>query len=785
MPTTTQATPYIRGSVIDFSVKGLKPLTRVYPYFDGQNVAEHCKMSSALEYNTSLVTDSFGELSGQFRIPAGVFLVGTKLFTLSNSSVSSSSDADCIAVATFAANSPRIFDYGTINSTQVPNITLGRSRTVQDPNTARQTFGISYKDPIAQTFFVQNNPQGLALTKMDVYFKTRPSSSIPITLQIRETVDGFPSDNILPYSTVTLYPKDVNVSDDASAPTQFTFSSPVYLKNNTEYCFVLLPAGDNTDYQVWVGKLGEQVVGSTTIIDSQPNIGRLIIATNGSDWTSYNDRDIKCTLYQATFNDSVTGTIVMKNKKVDYITVSSDVILNPGDILVQNTGIGEVLYFEESKLRAEVLVTSGYFTSSAQVSIALPLTGTATVSLGGTTLTGTNSLFSTELSATDVLINSSNVTIGTVSSVTNNTSATISAAAVAVTGAQIYQRVGSQISITLQSGNTTHAISPVLSYLNFPSTVADWSYKMYASDETAPSGYTTLPEISTLTEGEKAVFSYSYEKDSMTLSSSVGSLMVQGSLQTNSENISPLIDVEKSHFITLENYVDEITTLSASAVTVSASSTTVTGSGSSFLDATSSDYVVVGAVLRNDDNQVIGVVQSVNSNTSLTLYDGCPTNAAVTSEQIYIDNFASKNNTQRVGQYITKNVELANGQDADDIIVYLTADIPSNTDIRVYAKLLSNTDTNGMDNRVWTLLEKQTANSALGIANYQFVIRENSIDDLTAVGGLSTGVFTYTSLDGNSVYSTFKTFAIKIVMVTSNPAVVPSVSKMGVIALTA
>jgi hypothetical protein len=49
----------------------------------------------------------------------------------------------------------------------------------------------------------------------------------------------------------------------------------------------------------------------------------------------------------------------------------------------------------------------------------------------------------------------------------------------------------------------------------------------------------------------------------------------------------------------------------------------------------------------------------------------------------------------------------------------------------------------------------------------------------------SSNVFAYTSLDGTSTYSTFKTFAIKIAMTTSNPAVVPSVFNMGVVALQA
>ena len=717
----TTALPYVRGSVVNITAKGLKPLTQVYPFFDGQNVSIHCKNTADTTYNHSLITDSKGELSGQFRVPGGTFLTGTKIFTLTNNSTGDTVNADCVAIATFAVNEARTFEFNSILSTQVPNITINRTNTVQNPVTARQTFGISYKDPIAQTFFVQNNPQGAVLTKIDVYFKTRPATNTPITLEIRETKDGFPTDNILPYSTVTLYPKDVNVSDDASALTQFVFPSPVYVKNNTEYCFVLLPAGDNTNYQVWTGTLGATVIGSYNVVDSQPNVGRLIIATNSADWTVFDNQDIKFTIYQAQFSQ-VTGTLEMKNKNIDYITVPSTVTLSPGDVLAQATGAGTVLYFDSVKSRAEVLNTSGYFVT--------------------------------------------------------NTSTTINGS--------------SAFSLTLLAGNITHSVSPVLSYLNFSNTSASWEYKMYSSSAVAASAvagtYMALPEVSSLTTGEKKVYSYSVGftgSIGYTGSQGPATAMVQGTLATTTTNISPLVDVEKSHFIALENHVDIVNTVSAYTVAVTNSSSTVTGTSTTFTDIATADYVVPGAVLRNLNDKVIGVVKSVDSNTLLTLHANY-VGVTFSGEQMYIDNAASSETTVRVGQYITKNVMLANDQDADDIIVYLNAAIPSGTNVLVYAKLLSAADSSGMDTRIWTLLEKQNASSALGIAKYQYVLKKNAIDNLTAVGGLSSGdIFSYKSLDAVSSYTTFKTFAVKIVMTTTNPAVVPSVFSMGTLAVLA
>ena len=55
---------------------------------------------------------------------------------------------------------------------------------------------------------------------------------------------------ILPFSEVSLNPSAVNTSTDASVATTFTFPSPVYIQENTEYAFVLL--ANTQEYNVYV-----------------------------------------------------------------------------------------------------------------------------------------------------------------------------------------------------------------------------------------------------------------------------------------------------------------------------------------------------------------------------------------------------------------------------------------------------------------------------------------------------------------------------------------------------
>ena len=107
-----------------------------------------------------------------------------------------------------------------------------------------------------KSFFV-NSADGMFVTAIDAYFATR-DTTLPVTMQIRTMRDGTPTTTILPFGEVDLMPSQVNISDDASVATKFTFPSPVYLKGNTEYAFVLL--ADTPEYGAWISRMGEEDV---------------------------------------------------------------------------------------------------------------------------------------------------------------------------------------------------------------------------------------------------------------------------------------------------------------------------------------------------------------------------------------------------------------------------------------------------------------------------------------------------------------------------------------------
>ena len=75
----------------------------------------------------------------------------------------------------------------------------------------------------------------MLITKLDLYFTTK-DAAIPVQVQIREMVNGFPTQTVVPFSDVTLNPSSVSTS----AATTFTFPSPVFLQDGVEYAIVIM-----------------------------------------------------------------------------------------------------------------------------------------------------------------------------------------------------------------------------------------------------------------------------------------------------------------------------------------------------------------------------------------------------------------------------------------------------------------------------------------------------------------------------------------------------------------
>ena len=323
--------PFVRSRTINFTATRMKPNTRVYAFFDDVSISAYVTPSSG----ANLDTDNNGSVSGTFVIPDPAvdsnprWRTGTRTFRLTSSQNDTRFDVETSAESDYVARGILETVQNTIISTREPQLVrtdTTSDRTINRVSTRQSTRTIGWVDPLAQTFMV-DDPGGVFLTSMDMYFGSK-DANIPITLQIREVVNGYPGSVILPFSEKTINPNVVNTSTDGTTATTFTFDSPVYIQENTEYCFVLLANSNN--YTAYVGRLGEKVLGSDRTISQQPYAGVMFKSQNGSTWTAEQNEDVKFKIKRAEFSN-VTGTATLVNEALPVKTLKNNPIRTSAD----------------------------------------------------------------------------------------------------------------------------------------------------------------------------------------------------------------------------------------------------------------------------------------------------------------------------------------------------------------------------------------------------------------------------------------------------------------------
>ena len=321
--------PFIRSKTITFSATRLKPNTRVYAYFDNISVGAYVTPTGG-SLGGNLITDVNGAVSGTFVIPDPKvdanprWRTGKRLFRLTSSASNSqtNSDVDTAANAEYTAS-------GTINTVQetivssrefkVEMRSVTDTQTINRTSTRTEERQVGYHDPLAQTFLV-DDAGGVFLSSVDLYFSSK-DSNIPVTVQIRDVVNGYPGQKILPFSEVTLNPSSVNTSSDSSTATTFNFPSPVYIQENVEYCFVVLSNCQN--YNAYVARMGDTNLLSDRSISSQPYAGVMFKSQNGTTWSAEQNEDMKFKLKRCEFSN-VTGTVTLVNDTLPSRTLKAN-----------------------------------------------------------------------------------------------------------------------------------------------------------------------------------------------------------------------------------------------------------------------------------------------------------------------------------------------------------------------------------------------------------------------------------------------------------------------------
>jgi len=408
--------PFIRSKNIFFSASGLKPSTRYFAQFDGVVVDTHVTPTGS-SAGAALTTNSLGRVTGDFLIPkiqqardalghprlgtTVKWRTGVRTFKLTsvNEGVLSSkvrdqstSSSESSAEADYTAKGMIQTVQGTVTSTREVKV---QRRSVNDTSQIIGATGtrelrrqvVGWHDPVCQSFMVDQE-DGLFVTSVDLFF-AKKSSVIPATVQIRTMVNGYPTTTIVPFAEISVDSADITTSNDASEATRFTFPSPVYLTNATEYAICMMAS--NTDFEIYTAKMGDTTLDGTRLISQQPYLGSMFKSQNSSTWTAEQNEDVKFTINRAKFTTNTIGNVHLVN---DVVPVE-DLAKNP-IVTTASSGVITVLHRNHGMHSTDNNVTiaglpSGTFNGISSANINGTYTTIGNIKLDSYTVTAQNS----------------------------------------------------------------------------------------------------------------------------------------------------------------------------------------------------------------------------------------------------------------------------------------------------------------------------------------------------------------------------------------------------------
>jgi len=285
-------------------------------------------------------SDQFGQVSGVFYIPSATFRSGERTLRVTGS-FNNTFDKDNISFAdkTYVSSGLSVsktelvdtvynvdFDAKIVGGTtetklvnrETTSTVLSSRRTT---NTANLGSG-GDRDPLAQTFYVdpQVYPNGTFISDVDLYFRAKDDDNLPVTIQIRPTVNGAPSSDFwYPESVVTKYPDQIVTSDnpDVTTPTHtnFAFDTPVFLKPGL-YAVVILTS--SPDYTVWIAEKGATTT-KNEFVGVNPYVGTLYRSQNAMEYVPSINEDLMFRINRCSFSNSpATFSVQNQTQSVKY-----------------------------------------------------------------------------------------------------------------------------------------------------------------------------------------------------------------------------------------------------------------------------------------------------------------------------------------------------------------------------------------------------------------------------------------------------------------------------------
>lgn len=315
-----------------------------------------------------------------------------------------------------------------------------------------------------------------------------------------------------------------------------------------------------------------------------------------------------------------------------------------------------------------------------------------------------------------------------------------------------------------------------------------FAFSGYSSNGVSDASYSTVYNDIPyeFTDTQRKIFSRSNELTSL---SGNKSLTIRADMTTTNQKFSPYIDSIRKVAVVTSNHVLPENRLEGFYLSLGSSNgvftvgeqvwqsnaTTNTSGTISFANST---FITVCNVSTTNTQQI--AVFNANSTSVIN----SPT---VTANVVTVARFneATGNGSRTPSRYISKTVVLAEGQDAEDLVVFLTAYRPPSTDIKIYGKLLNGADSDPFDDKSWTPMVDTTStlfSSAVNRDDYielkfempQSVVVHTSnisVNTTSAIINFTSSKTTESFSPGMFVYvadSTARTFAVRRVLEVPN-----------------
>ena len=325
----------------------------------------------------SLVTTYNGKLFGTLNIPnnsTNSFRTGVRQLRFTDSALNDTALERTSAAANYTASGIVENLQKTVLSTRTASISMFSVSQDFTSTTLNTTDGqmVSWYDPLAQTFLVDVDG-GVFATDVDLYFSSK-DSTLPVRIEIREVINGYPGAKVVPFSNVVVESANVVVDELRGATaTNFKFKSPVYLQDKNEYALCVF--SDSSKYKTWVSQVGEFDVNGAGLIAAQPYAGVLFKSQNASTWTADQTQDLKFQINRAVFSTSTSADLTLVNQTttidVGYdlaqISVSS---ITPAGTAVTATLAGSSIQLGENlMMAARTTITAGASSLSPVVTL--------------------------------------------------------------------------------------------------------------------------------------------------------------------------------------------------------------------------------------------------------------------------------------------------------------------------------------------------------------------------------------------------------------------------------